>query len=108
MSSSERINQIKQIIHDKYNEVSKFELIYFKLAAIELEKMFFFKIDIQSKIREIITEKFREIQEERNENGEQINRPQKLTHDMVLQEVKKKGFTTFYLIIIYTKYGILP
>lgn len=48
------------------------------------------KIDIQSKIRDIIAEKFKEVQTEKQENGD-LGRQHKLTHDVVLQEIKKKG-----------------
>lgn len=47
------------------------------------------KIDIQSKIRDIIAEKFKEIQNEKQQSEDAQSH--KLTHDMVLQEIKKKG-----------------
>lgn len=49
------------------------------------------KIDIKSKIRDVISEKFRELQQMDESQQSNTNRTPKLTHDMVLQEIKKKG-----------------
>ncbi len=65
-----------------------------------LNEKFSFKLDIQSKIRDIISEKLQE-----NEHSLTKTKTKRLNQDLLIQELKKKGmYFIYYFSCSFFKY----